>query len=492
MPENTYTINPTLNKNKIFLLQKSEVEKRLDPQFYKQEFKYNIAKIKKVKHKRLGEVVKYSTETWNQKDFFNSTFPYIEISEIDTLSGEIQNISQVEIKNAPSRAKMVVRENDIIISTTRPNRGAISFIRKQNDFSIASTVFSVIRDIINPEIKREYLFAVIRQHIILKQFEQRSSGGNYPAITPEELNNVIIPIPEINKQEKIISIFKTCVEQKKQNEAQTEKLLASIDDYLLKELGITLPTPPENILMNRIFTTTIKEISGGRFDPKLYSPQTKALLKSLLKTKYEFQTLKVMIVHSTAGDWGLDENEKVNENEYVKCLVLRATEFDNKFNLNVEGNRAKYRLINKIKLTTLDIQTDDLLIEKSGGSRDQPVGRIAILHKDLTNNYTLCFSNFVHKIRFNQNIIYPEFAFNYLKTIHNIKITDVMQSQTNGIRNLILSEYFNLPIPIPSLTKQKEIAKHITDIRKQAQQLKDKTKEALEKAGKEIESILLS
>jgi hypothetical protein len=51
--------------------------------------------------------------------------------------------------------------------------------------------------------------------------------------------------------------------------------------------------------------------------------------------------------------------------------------------LNVDGSRAKYRLINKPKYKVLDIQTNDLLIEKSGGSENQPVGRIAILTKDI-------------------------------------------------------------------------------------------------------------
>ena len=48
-----------------------------------------------------------------------------------------------------------------------------------------------------------------------------------------------------------------------------------------------------------------------------------------------------------------------------------------------------------------------------------------------------------------------------------------------------------LPVVLPPLAKQKEIAEHITAIRQQAQQLKDKTKSALEQASKEIEEILL-
>ncbi len=49
-----------------------------------------------------------------------------------------------------------------------------------------------------------------------------------------------------------------------------------------------------------------------------------------------------------------------------------------------------------------------------------------------------------------------------------------------------------LRIPLPPLAKQKEIAERITRIRQDAQKLKDKTKEALDKASKEIEKILLS
>jgi restriction endonuclease S subunit len=67
-----------------------------------------------------------------------------------------------------------------------------------------------------------------------------------------------------------------------------------------------------------------------------------------------------------------------------------------------------------------------------------------------------------------------------------------MQSQTNGIRNLIMSNYFNQIIPLPKIEKQKEIAEHISEIREQAQKLKDKTEEALKEASKEIEQILLN
>ncbi len=107
------------------MLQCSQLEKRLDPNFYLKMFKENVERIKKGNFKKLSDLVSFSSETWNQKDLFEETFPYIEISEVDTLTGEILNISLTEKDKAPSRAKMIVRENDIIISTTRPNRGVV-------------------------------------------------------------------------------------------------------------------------------------------------------------------------------------------------------------------------------------------------------------------------------------------------------------------------------------------------------------------------------
>lgn len=97
---------------------------RFDPMFYNPLYTNIIRTIKNVHYKTLGEIAVFSSESWNQKSYFNYIFPYIEISAIDILTGEVKEIDQVPIHNAPSRAKKIVRKDDIIISTTRPNRGA--------------------------------------------------------------------------------------------------------------------------------------------------------------------------------------------------------------------------------------------------------------------------------------------------------------------------------------------------------------------------------
>lgn len=159
--------------------------------------------------------------------------------------------------------------------------------------------------------------------------------------------------------------------------------------------------------------------------------------------------------------------------------------------MNIASDRAKYRKIKRERLNKLDVQINDLLIEKSGGSSDQPVGRISILTPEIVENKQVCYSNFIHKVRVDDAQVLPEYLFCFLKTIHNIKVTEIMQSQTNGIRNLIMSEYFNQSVILPELEKQKDIAEEANRMRYKAQALQQEAKQELEQARLEIESMIL-
>lgn len=490
----SYTISKSLNPKRVFILQKSELEKRFDPFFYVPELLELEKKVLAKKPKKLRDYVvsvsSGATPKTTESELYyaekENGIPFLRVQNLSPTG--VLEFDDCKYINKETHNGMLKRSQvsagDLLVKITGVGRMAIASVAPEGFIGNINQHVCVIKTG-NKEIS-ETLAAFLNSDIGEKLASRRSAGGTRPALDYPAL--LSIPIIE---DKRILQITKKVIDQKQKNEAEAEKLLSSIDYYLLKELGIKLPKPTENTLKNRMFTTTLQQISGGRFDPKLYSTQSRELIKSLYTTSFKYQSLKSVIIQSFAGDWGNDDKEVFNENEFVRCLVIRATEFDNKFNLNVDGSRAKYRLINKAKYKSLDIQANDLLIEKSGGSDNQPVGRISILTKELTDNYTLGFSNFVHKFRVNKSVVNPDFVFNYLKTIHDIKITDVMQSQTNGIKNLIVNEYLNLPIPVPPLDKQKEIAKHITDIRKQARQLKDKTKELLKKASEEIEEILL-
>lgn len=241
----------------------------------------------------------------------------------------------------------------------------------------------------------------------------------------------------------------------------------------------------------RVFIANLNEITGSLFDPKTYRPSSRALLARMAKSNFPIHSLRSLITHRSAGDWGEDVDYQDEEESYTKCLVIRGTEFDNELNLRIASGREKYRQIRTSKLSRMHIEADDLLIEKSGGSPDQPVGRVALLTADLLNSQAVCYSNFVEKIKPDQSKVIPAYLFHYLKFVHAAGVTDLLQSQTNGIRNLMIHRYLNLPISVPPIEIQQKLVEAIDDLQRQAISLREQANMKLEQAKACIASAVL-
>ena len=82
-----FKLSENIDPNKIFIINRSELEGRIDPNFYKTVNKNIVNKIKKNNFYTIKDIVRFSSETWDQKSIFDSEFPYIEISNIDLSDG---------------------------------------------------------------------------------------------------------------------------------------------------------------------------------------------------------------------------------------------------------------------------------------------------------------------------------------------------------------------------------------------------------------------
>ena len=202
--------------SRIFIVPAREVlNGRLDPYSYSPFFADNLRRIRAKGSWRLGELIALSHQQWDQKTWQGNPdgdFPYIEIGAISVVDGEIETIESVPIADAPSRARMMVTSGDLLVSLTRPTRRAIAFA---TDSAIASTGFAVIRGF-SDEVLPEYLSVILRSELCTYQFDQRSTGGNYPAITEEQLLRCEIPKVEKQVQKRIASAASSiCAEVRK-------------------------------------------------------------------------------------------------------------------------------------------------------------------------------------------------------------------------------------------------------------------------------------
>ncbi len=167
------------------------------------------------------------------------------------------------------------------------------------------------------------------------------------------------------------------------------------------------------------------------------------------------------ITDKISGEWG----DEVDEGFGVK--VLRTTNFTNDGILNLENvveRKIKPELVAKKKLIA-----GDVIIEKSGGSPNQPVGRVVYFNESGTDY--LC-NNFTAILRPGKEV-YPKYFFYALFYLHLSKGTLRYQNKTTGILNLKLERYLEEEtIPLPDLKTQQEIAHVLEQADKARQQRK--------------------
>ena len=176
-----------------------------------------------------------------------------------------------------------------------------------------------------------------------------------------------------------------------------------------------------------------------------------------------------------SGEWGYED---VNNNG---TYVLRTTNFTNDGILTYKD--VIKRKIEKNNIQDKYLRKGDILIEKSGGSDKQPVGRVVFFEEEenkyLFNNFTSILRVKDDKTCFSKYLFYSLF-FNYLNGG-----TRFYENKTTGIHNLKLEQYIKtFEISLPSVEEQKEIADRLDKV----SSLIEKRKTQLEKLDQLIKS----
>ena len=126
---------------------------------------------------------------------------YIDIGNVDS-SGHVSKLASYRFEDAPSRARRLVRDGDVIISTVRTYLQAITQIREPSESLVVSTGFAVVRPRRDLFDARYCRFA-LREPAFLAEVEKRSVGVNYPAINTTDLADIPISVHPLSRQRAI-------------------------------------------------------------------------------------------------------------------------------------------------------------------------------------------------------------------------------------------------------------------------------------------------
>ena len=447
----TYQVPQHINKDKIFIVKKSEIEGRLEPNFYKPSIATLEKKIRSLSSKRLRSYAQSfaggATPSKREYEKYYSDsqtgIPFLRVQNLQT-NGELSLNECIYINEETHNGllkRSQVSGGDLLVKITGVGRMAIASVAPE-DFVGNTNQHMVVIKTGDSSISK-YLAHYLNLDIIEQIASRHSTGGTRPALDYPSLKN----IPIIEGLD--FSIIDDAIKAKKAKEVEAQQLLDSIDGYLLKELGVTIPNV-DNVLNNRIFVSPFSKIEGNRIDP-IYSLY---LGKNASSTEYENISLR-SVAHIVKGH-ALSSSDVEDGN--IPVIAGGQTSPYNHSHSNYEGNI--------------------ITVSASGAYsgfvwyHDYP-----IYATDCCVIYSKDESRFMTK---------------YLFEVLKLQQKGIYRLQTGAAQpHVYAADLHMLNIPIVSIDKQQEIVDYIADIRVHAKALQTEGKTILEDAKRKVEQMII-
>lgn len=185
----------------------------------------------------VADINKYSIN----KDYIYTEIEYIDVSSI--LEGQIFETQKLSLSDAPSRARRILKNDDVLISTVRPNLKHYAYIKNVKPNTLASTGYAVIS---SKKIYPRYLYYYLTtdSYTDFLTAIADTTTSTYPAFRPNVLENSLIPFPPLEEQKQIASVLSSLDDKIELNQ-KTIKTLEEIGQTLFKRWFVDFDFPNE-------------------------------------------------------------------------------------------------------------------------------------------------------------------------------------------------------------------------------------------------------
>ncbi len=462
-----YQVPQHIDNNKVFIVQRSEIEGRLDPKMalYNRKVQNSLYPKVKLKDVLVCKPQYGASEPGVPRSSIKEP-RYIRITDID----ENGLISHDELGATAKiiEDKYILCENDILIARSGATVGK-AYIHKPALYDCFFAGY-LIRFIINTDkALPEYIFTYTQLNAYKEWVNAIQRPSGQPNINSEEYQSLEIPLPNIERQQVIVDVIKSAYLQKKQKESEAKQLLDNVDAYILNELGITLPEIKTD-LKNRIFKVNRSELEE-RLDPTVYKDVIK-----LISNNYDNVKLSsVAYINPTGTFKGKDIETPISF-------------------IPMESIDEIYSEVSKLEDTTIEnasgftkFKEGDLLWAKITPCMQNGKSAIA---KNLTNGLGCGSTEFFVMRNKDERL-----AIEYLHVILHMKCvreTAMLYFGGSAGQQRVSSAFLeNFNLPLPPKDKQIEIANHVYTIRQKAKALQEEGKVLLEEAKRKVESMII-
>ena len=379
------------------------------------------------------------TPSRSNKSYYGGNIPWLKTGDLN--DGLISNIPESITEEAVANSSAKINPTGSVLiamyGATIGKLGILTFPATTNQACCACIEYEVVAQM--------YLF-----YFLLSQrtaFIEKGGGGAQPNISKEIIVNTYIPLPPLSEQHRIVAEIKkwfTLIDQIEQGKTDLQTTIKQTKSKILDLAihGKLAPQDPNDEpaieLLKRI-NPDFTPCDNGHY-PQLPDSWSTTTLKDLCE--------------SINGLW------KGKKEPFIHVGVIRNANFTKDFKLDYSN--IEYIDVEQRTFAKRHLMNGDLIVEKSGGSDNNPVGR-TILYEGESGVFS--FSNFTMVLRIkHSNTILNKFLYYYILAIYQKGAMRLMQTQTTGLHNLILDKFLSMPIHIPSYSEQERIVDRIETI----------------------------
>lgn len=366
-----------------------------------------------------------------------------------------------------------LKRNDLLIAIVGATIGKVGVYNRDAQANINQAIAAVRMNIsvVLPEFVVFFLKTSTGQ-LLLDFLKRPVARAN---INLEEVGDIILPIPPLPVQEKLISQMEVARESRKQKFEQATALLEGMDGFILDRLNIKIPTSEDKA----VFAIRLRECFNNRVDPYYHSPKYHKLTEALNNSQHPKLPLSAISTDITGGATPTRGDTELYATEGIKFLRI----------LNVQPNEIDLSEVKYIQPSVHDgalsrskLAVNDVLMTITGRVGTAAVVIPSILPANINQH--------IVRLRIVCDDCLPEYLAAWLNTSMGIELSN--RSVTGGTRVALDYEAIrNLLIPVPPPAIQQTIIQELSNCKSQAQRLRREAEAEWETAKAHFETQLL-
>jgi len=359
---------------------------------------------------------------------------------------------------------------DVIYSKIDVRNGAIGIIPEEMGRVCVSSEYPVYA-VDSSVAEARYVKLLFRTDVFRRKINSMISGASgRKRVQPSDLESVAVPLPSLSVQRKIVAAWETTRKYAAVSAAKVESLERDIEARFLADLGLKAP---EKATLPKAFAVWWKELerwSVGHF-------RMAATNVDLASGKFQVVVLGECLVETMNGYC----IKPVADPTPHRMLKLNALRLD-----GLDLTASKYVRVSDKIANRFHLCKGDLLICRSVGSFEH-IAKCALVESDEPG---ILFPDIIIRARFNAKVL-PEFAREFIQSTAGRTYFQQNARTAVGMWKIGGADIASLPIPLPSLSIQRQIVERVANQRAEIAALKADAQARADTAKADVEAMIL-